>query len=287
MTKILASKTLIESEFSHLQTKCKELTDQGLKPKLSVILVGNNPASLLYVGNKKKKCEKMGADFELIELDEKISEADFLKEVDKLNKDPNVTGCFVQLPIPKHLGHINITQLINPKKDVDGFHLNTINKLYLNEPDGLIPCTPKGIITLLQKNNIEIQGKNVTIIGRSHIVGKPLSLLFNNLNATVTLCHSRTRDLKAHTKNADIIVSAIGVPHFLKAEHLRASKDQVIVDVGINKLDGKTVGDVAFDEIKDQVAAITPVPGGVGPMTVFSLMQNLLQTTQQLLKEKS
>lgn len=285
MTKILASKPIIDSVFPSLQMKCKNLTDQGLKPKLSVILVGDNPASLLYVKNKKLLCEKMGADFELVELAKDISEKEFLEEVNKLNDNPSVTGCFVQLPIPKHLAHINITQLINPKKDVDGFHLNTISKLYLNESDGLVPCTPKGIITLLQKSDIEITGKNVTIIGRSHIVGKPLSLLFNNLNATVTLCHSKTKDLSTHTKNADIIVSAIGIADFITSKHLREQKDQVIIDVGINKKDGKTVGDVAFEEVKDKVFAITPVPGGIGPMTVFSLMQNLLQTTENLLKE--
>jgi len=286
MTKILDAKSVINSKMQNLKDLSQSLAQKGLKPKLSVILVGDNPASLLYVGNKKKFCEKIDAEFELIKLPADISEEKFLYEVNRVNHDPSVTGCFVQLPIPKYLQHINITQLINPKKDVDGFHLNTINQLYMSDLTGIIPCTPKGIVTLLKENDIEIAGKDITIIGRSHIVGRPLSLLLNAYNATVTMCHSQTTNVENHTKNADIIISAVGIPHFITRKHINDHKNQIVIDVGMNKFEGKTVGDVDYQNVFDHVAAITPVPGGVGPMTVFSLMENLLITTQNILKEK-
>jgi methylenetetrahydrofolate dehydrogenase (NADP+) / methenyltetrahydrofolate cyclohydrolase len=285
MMKLLDAKSIIERNIPNLQDRAQQLTSQGLVPSLSVVLVGNNQASRRYVNNKAKFCKRIGVVFNLIELPQDISKETFLDTVDKINNDPSVTGCFVQLPVPKHLSNINITQLINPAKDVDGFHLNTINKLYLNELDGIIPCTPKGIITLLNENNIKIEGMNVTIIGRSHIVGKPLSLLFQALNATVTLCHSRTKDLKKHTINADIIVAASGVPHIITADHVNSNQSQVVIDVGMNQLDGKLVGDVYFAEVVEKVRAITPVPGGVGPMTVYSLMENLLLTTENIINK--
>lgn len=287
MTTELRAKPIIEAKIADLKAKSIQFSKRGLKPKLSVILVGNNPASLLYIENKKKRCQMIDADFELIQLDEDVTEDNFLAEVKKINSDPSVTGCFVQLPVPKHLEHINITQLINPLKDVDGFHLNTINQLYLNDMSGLIPCTPKGIVTLLKENSIEVQGKNIVIIGRSYIVGKPLFLIMNALNATVTLCHSKTQNIKEHTLQADIIICALGKAHFLTKEHINQEKNQVIIDVGINKLKDKTVGDVNFKEVSPLVQAITPVPGGVGPMTVFSLMENLIKTTENILKEGS
>jgi methylenetetrahydrofolate dehydrogenase (NADP+)/methenyltetrahydrofolate cyclohydrolase len=286
MTKILDAKSIINSKLPNLKELSCSLAIKGLKPKLSVILVGKNPASIIYIGNKKKHCEKISADFELIELPASVDEEKFLSEVDRLNNDPTVTGCFVQLPIPKHLQHINITQLINPLKDVDGFHLNTINDLYLGHLSGIIPCTPKGIVTLLKENNIELAGKNITILGRSSIVGKPLALLLNSYNATITMCHAKTEGIEKHTQNADIIISAVGVPHLIKRRHLNTSKKQIIIDVGMNKLNGITVGDVDYNEVFDHVAAISPVPGGVGPMTVFSLMENLLMTTENILKER-
>ncbi len=283
MTKILDAQSVINSKIDELIEKSQRLSSQGLKPNLSVILVGSNPASLLYVRNKEKFCKKIGADFNLITLPENIEKQEFLAQINKLNIDPKVTGCFVQLPVPKHLADIDITQLINPDKDVDGFHLDTVNKLYMNHLTGIIPCTPKGIITLLQSNDIQIQGKDIVVIGRSHIVGKPLTLLLQAHSATVTMCHSKTKDLRKHTKNADIVISAVGIAHLIDSSYIRAEKDQIIIDVGMNKLDGKTVGDVHFNEIKNNVAAITPVPGGVGPMTVFSLMENLLKTTEEIL----
>lgn len=285
MTKILNAATIIESKISHLSKKVSTLTSNGLKPNLTVILVGDNPASLSYIKNKSRFCERIGADFNLIQLEKDVTKETFLNEIDKMNNDPKVTGCFVQLPVSKHLQDIDITQLINPEKDVDGFHLNSIKQVYNGNLEGLISCTPKGIITMIKEAKIDLEGADVTIIGRSHIVGKPLSLLMEAHNATVTLCHSRTKDLKKHTKEADIIVAAVGNPEFLGTEYLSTTKKQVIIDVGVNKKNGKLVGDVDFENVKDKVATITPVPGGVGPMTVFSLMENLIQATDNILKK--
>ncbi len=285
MENLLKAKPLIEERIPQLRKECNLLTKQGLQPKLNVILVGNNDASLRYVGNKEKFCQRIGAKFELIKLPESISEDDFLGEIIKMNNDPLVTGCFVQLPVPKHLSHLDITQLINPEKDVDGFHLNTVNNLYLGKLDKIIPCTPKGILTLLEDRQIEISGANIVIIGRSHIVGKPLSLLLQAKDATVTLCHSKTKDLKDFTQKADIIISAVGVAHLIKAEHINQSRAQIIIDVGMNRLEGKLVGDVDTSEVAPLVKAITPVPGGVGPMTVFSLMENLIKTTKNIISK--
>lgn len=285
MENLLKAKPLIEERIPQLRKECNLLTKQGLQPKLNVILVGNNDASLRYVGNKEKFCQRIGAKFELIKLPESISEDDFLGEIIKMNNDSLVTGCFVQLPVPKHLSHLDITQLINPEKDVDGFHLNTVNNLYLGKLDKIIPCTPKGILTLLEDRQIEISGANIVIIGRSHIVGKPLSLLLQAKDATVTLCHSKTKDLKDFTQKADIIISAVGVAHLIKAEHINQSRAQIIIDVGMNRLEGKLVGDVDTSEVAPLVKAITPVPGGVGPMTVFSLMENLIKTTKNIISK--
>jgi methylenetetrahydrofolate dehydrogenase (NADP+)/methenyltetrahydrofolate cyclohydrolase len=286
MTKILKAQAVIDHKLPVLIEKAQELTKLGLKPKLSVILVGDNSASLIYIRNKKRFCEDLGIDFQLINLDESTDEAEFMGQLHIINNDPLVTGCFVQLPVPNHLAHIDITQLIHPTKDVDGFHLNSVNKLYLNKLDGIIPCTPKGIMTMLAENQIEIKGKNITIIGRSFIVGKPLSLLLTSMNATVTLCHSQTNNLNQHTKMADIIISAVGIPHYINRSFLNPAKNQILIDVGMNKLEGKTVGDIDFDDCHKHCRAITPVPGGVGPMTVFSLMENLLNTTENILKNQ-
>lgn len=286
MAKILKAKSVIEKKTEALVKKSNELTQSGLRPKLAVILVGNNPASLTYLKNKKKFCELIAAEFELITLPETVNEKDFLNSVTNINEDESVTGCFVQLPIPEHLQHINITQLINPDKDVDGFHINTVDQLYLKNLDGIIPCTPRGIITLLEDYKIEIASKNIVIIGRSYIVGKPLSLVLTAMDATVTLCHSKTTNLAEHTKGADIIISAMGRAHFINNTHLNHQGNQVIIDVGMNSINGKTVGDVDFEAVKDHCQAITPVPGGVGPMTVYSLMENLLTATTNIQARK-
>lgn len=283
MPTLLKAKPIIDAKLPALKQKCQELTAKGLTPKLSVIMVGNNPASQAYVRNKQRLCEKIGALFHLEHLSTHIAETDFLKQLDEINNDSSVTGCFVQLPIPRHLSHLDVTQLIKPEKDVDGFHLQTVNNLYMGNTSSIIPCTPKGIVTLLKENNIKLAGKDIVIIGRSHIVGKPLSLLLQCYDATVTLCHSRTKDLSKHTKQADIIISAVGNPKLLDENYIRHDQTQILIDVGMNKTDQGLVGDFDFENLQDKVKAITPVPGGVGPMTVFSLMENLLYTTENLI----
>ena len=287
MTKILTSKQLVDEHIPSLTEKCRELKTRGLSPLMKVILVGNNPASLLYIKNKKRLCEKIEADFELIHLEEGISENDFLSEVKKHNSDSKTTGLFIQFPLPDHLKKLPVANLISPKKDVDGFHPTNIYGLYSHGSEhGLYPCTPKGILELLKFNKIEIEGRNAVVIGRSLIVGKPLTILLSNENATVTLCHSKTNNIKHFTQNADIIISAVGKAKLIDKSYLRASGDQVLIDVGINHDDeGKLCGDLDFENIKDHCLAITPVPGGIGPLTVLSLIENLILATQKQLEE--
>ena len=286
MTKLLLAKDVVESNIPLLNNKCLELKKAGLVPKMRVIIVGDNPASVLYIKNKRKLCQRVSADFEIVELPESIGKEEFLKRIEEMNTDKSVTGCFVQLPIPKHLQDIDVTNLIDPHKDVDGFHAKSIINIYKDNKKGFIPCTPKGILKLLDHYKIELEGKHVVVIGRSLIVGKPMSLLLNNKNATVTMCHSKTRNLTEHTKSADIIISAVGKAKFLKSDYLNDSGNQILIDVGINKDENnKTCGDIDFDNVKDKVYAITPVPGGVGPLTVLSLIENLLLATENTLKD--
>lgn len=279
----MKSRPLVDKSVEELTVACAELKKQGVTPTMKVILVGNNPGSVIYTRNKKRFIEKFGAECEIIKLPESLEEDAFLKSVADIVNNDDVHGCFVQLPLPKQLAHINVGELIPPHKDVDGFNKANVMNLYQGEKgDGaLISCTPKGVVTLCNYYGIEIENKNVTIVGRSLIVGKPLSLLMTNHNATVTLCHSKTKDLSLFTKNADIIVMATGNAKFLKKEHLNDSGKQVIIDVGMTyDEDGKLCGDVDFENVKDHVSAISPAPGGVGPMTILSLAQNLLQAAQ-------
>lgn len=283
MTKLLIAKPIIDARIDELKKKCLELKKIGLTPKMQVLLVGENQASVLYVRNKKKLCEKVGADFVLKKLPSDIERSVFLDTIEKMNLDPSTTGCFVQLPIPQHLQDIDVTELISAEKDVDGFGASSIVGLYKNKSQGFIPCTPKGILTLFEYYNISLAGKNIVMVGRSQIVGKPLSLLLVNKNATVTLCHSHTKNLALITKSADIVITATGKSRYLTTDFLRDDKSQVIIDVGISKDDqGKTSGDVDFENVKDSVAAITPVPGGVGPLTVLSLIENLVLATEKI-----
>ncbi|WP_127715688.1 bifunctional 5,10-methylenetetrahydrofolate dehydrogenase/5,10-methenyltetrahydrofolate cyclohydrolase [Halobacteriovorax sp. HLS] len=285
-TIIMKSKPLIKESVENLKNRCSALKQEGIIPTMKVILVGDNPASLLYTRNKKKFIENLGAECEIIKLPSDLKEDDFLDHVADIVSDPSVHGCFVQLPLPKHLAHINVGELIPPYKDVDGFNKFNVMNLYQGEKGegALIPCTPKGIVTICNYYGIEIENKNITIVGRSLIVGKPLSLLLTNHNATVSLCHSKTQNLKDHTKQADIIIMAIGSAKFLTRDYLSDSKSQAIIDVGMNQdAEGKLCGDTDFHNIKDHVSAITPVPGGIGPMTILSLAQNLLQAAEKSL----
>lgn len=283
MSQILHSASLKKLITKGLKAECKELKEKNIFPQLKVLLVGSNPASIIYTNNKKRFCEKIGALCDIIPLNENITEAKFLKIVSEINNDSLVDGFLIQLPLPKHLSHLDVGKLVNQEKDVDGFHPENLYALLKNSygPKNFISCTPKGILTLLEENQIEISGKHIVIIGRSMIVGKPLALLLNNKNATVTLCHSKTDKLKEITKNCDILVSAIGIPNFIDETFISHNKNQVIIDVGMNTdTQGQLCGDVHFEKVKNLVFAITPVPGGVGPMTIISLAQNLLQASK-------
>lgn len=283
--KILAAQPLVEKIKKELIQRCESLKQIGVQPSMSVVLVGDNPASLSYIRNKKKLCEEVGASFQLLQLPSDITEEKFLKHLDELNQNPSIHGIIIQLPVSDHLKKLDLPNLITPKKDIDGFHGQNTQAIYTGTTDLklLLPCTPKGIINLLHFYGIELAGKHIVVLGRSLIVGKPLSMLLSNFNATVTLAHSKTQNLESLTKNADIIVAAIGKAHFLKKYHLSVEKKTIVVDVGMNTLQGKLTGD-ADPEIMDVAQAVTPVPGGVGPMTVVSLIENLITATENQLK---
>jgi methylenetetrahydrofolate dehydrogenase (NADP+)/methenyltetrahydrofolate cyclohydrolase len=283
MSTILMAGPVRLREVEILKERTKRLKQKGITPTLKVILVGNFRPSLIYTRSKKKFIEQLGGICEIIHLPEDIQERDFISEIQKISDHKLTQGCFVQLPLPRHLQHIEVGNLIPAHKDVDGFHQKNIYCLFKGQEEGsLIPCTPKGILTLLEFFNIDLKGKHVVILGRSQIVGRPLALLLLNHHATVTVCHSLTKDLKEVTKRADIIVSAIGKAKFLNRHFLDQNSKPVIIDVGINQDEnGKICGDVDFDDVKDFTQAISPVPGGVGPMTILSLAQNLLLATEK------
>ncbi len=248
------------------------------KPKLVVILVGDDPASKLYVQSKQKACEEVGVISETILLDSTITEEQLVLEIERLNNDPTVHGILVQLPLPKHLNETLIINTISDKKDVDGFHIYNKGRL-INNLETIVPATPLGVLTLLKEYNIEIKGKHAVVIGRSNIVGRPMAALLLNHDATVTICHRYTENLKQYTLIADIIVCAVGKPNLITADMVK--EGAVIIDVGINRLGKKVVGDVDFENVKDKASAITPVPGGVGPMTIAMLLSNLLKCYQK------
>lgn len=242
------------------------------KPKLAVVLAGDNPASLSYVKGKGRACEEVGMDFLLQHYPEDVSEEELLKAVSDLNADDGIDGIIVQLPLPKGLNEKKILDAIDPAKDVDGLHPVNTGKLFLGEKDGFVPCTAQGVVALLKEMGEEMCGKNAVIIGRSKLVGMPLTKLLLNENCTVTVCHSRTQELAKIASQADILVVAIGKPRFVTAEYIK--EGACVVDVGVNRVDGKLCGDVDFENVKDKCKAITPVPKGVGPMTITMLLEN-------------
>lgn len=287
MTKILASKELIQLQKSKFKEECANLSQKGITPTMKVILVGENPASVIYTRNKKKFIESIGGACEIIKLPADISEKTFLSEVDQIANNPEVHGCFIQLPLPKGLSHLDLSKLIPPEKDVDGFHPDNLDLLLRGDTgnNSLLPCTPKGIIKLCNHFGIEIQGKKVLVIGRSMIVGKPMALLVLNHNGTPTISHSRSEDIESIAKEADIIISAVGRAKFLDKSWL-GDKKPWIIDVGMNQDENKNLcGDVDTESIKDLVKGYTPVPGGVGPMTICSLVENLITATKRQTKE--
>ena len=275
MAIILDGKSLAKKIRQQLKSEINQFVEKGLRnPSLAVILVGNDPASEVYVKNKRKACEEVGINSLYIHLAEDTPEEELLRIIDKLNKDDDVDGILVQLPLPKHINPQKIITSILPEKDVDGFHPENVGKLSTGMKDVIIPCTPLGIWILLKEYGIQTFKKDVVIVGASNIVGKPMGLLFlRNEEATVSICHKNTKDLRKYTEDADILVVAVGKPNLITADMVK--RDVVLIDVGINRLeDGKLVGDTDFENIKDKAFAITPVPGGVGPMTVASLLIN-------------
>jgi methylenetetrahydrofolate dehydrogenase (NADP+) / methenyltetrahydrofolate cyclohydrolase len=278
---IIDGKEIAAKKKVEIAEEVNKLKKLGVTPGLAVILVGNNHASRTYVTNKEKTCRELGMHSVLIELPELTSQEELLTKIEELNGDPAIHGILVQLPLPKHIDETKVIESISPYKDVDGFHPINIGRMMTGQ-DAFLPCTPYGIMVLLEETGISVAGKHVVVVGRSNIVGKPVGQLFLNQHATVTYCHSRTTDLKYHTSQADIIVAAVGIANFIKAEHVK--EGAVVIDVGINRNEaGKLCGDVAFDEVSKKAGYITPVPKGVGPMTITMLMYNTLKSAKNTL----
>lgn len=275
MTQIIDGKRISQEIKEELKQEVAVLREAGKECCLAVIQVGNDPASSVYVRNKKRACEYIGVKSLSYELPESTTEEELLTLIGKLNEDQTVHGILCQLPLPKHIDEEKVLNMISPKKDVDGFHPQNVGALVVGQK-GFISCTPAGIIELLKRSNIEIAGKHCVVIGRSNIVGKPMALLMLRENATVTVCHSKTTNLKEICKEADILIVAIGKPQFVTADYVKDGA--VVIDVGIHRdAENKLCGDVAYDEVKDYTSAITPVPGGVGPMTIAMLMHNCVE----------
>ena len=273
--KALSEKVLkeIEKEHSELEKKV------GRKAGLAVIIVGENPASQIYVRNKIRACEKVGFHSETIRLDENITEENLLLEIEKLNNNSNIDGILVQLPIPKHIDGLKIINAISAEKDVDGFHTTNIGKMMIGDETGFLPCTPAGVVHMFEEYNINLEGKDVLVIGQSNIVGKPMTLLLIKKRATVQVCNSKTKNLSEKLQKADVVVAAAGSPKLVKASDVK--EDVVVIDVGINRVDGKLCGDVDFEEVSKKASFITPVPGGVGPMTIAMLIKNTFKSYKQ------
>ncbi|CAG9609304.1 bifunctional methylenetetrahydrofolate dehydrogenase/methenyltetrahydrofolate cyclohydrolase FolD [Pseudoneobacillus rhizosphaerae] len=277
---IIDGKQIAKKKHEEISREVEKLKIENIIPGLVVILVGNNPASRTYVKSKEKTCTNLGMNSILIELPETVSEVELLAKIEELNLDSSIHGILIQLPLPKHINEKKVIETIVPEKDVDGFHPINIGRMMTGQ-DAFLPCTPYGIMVMLEEMNIPIEGKHVVVVGRSNIVGKPSGQLFLNENATVTYCHSKTRDLKAITTQADILVAAVGRVNFITAEHVK--EGAVVIDVGINRNhEGKLCGDVQFQEVKEKAGYITPVPGGVGPMTITMLMYNTLKSAQNI-----
>ncbi len=276
MYKIIDGKKISSEIKDELKARVAELKAEGKSIALAVIQVGNDPASSVYVGNKKKACAYIGIESLSYELQEQTTEEELLKLIDKLNRDDKVNGILVQLPLPEHIDENKVIQAISPKKDVDGFHMQNVGALCVGG-EGYVSCTPLGIIELLKRSRISIEGKNCVVLGRSNIVGKPMSLLLLRENGTVTVCHSRTQDIKSITRQADILVVAIGKPRFVDETFIK--EGAVVIDVGIHRNEeNKLCGDVDFEKAAPHASAITPVPGGVGPMTIAMLMNNCVKS---------
>jgi len=286
-SKVLSGLDTAATVYESFNDRIKVLSTKGVVPGLCVVLVGEDPASQIYVRTKSKKLKSLGLISETIRLDADVTEQKLLSIIEDLNANSKFHGILVQMPLPEHINSQNVINSINPAKDVDGFHPENVGWLSIGKPR-FIPCTPKGIMRIFSHYNIDLTGKDIVVIGRSNIVGRPMSILVssNNANGTCTVCHSRTKNIYNYSKNADIIISAIGVPNFLKSEMIK--EDSVLIDVGINRIDSdnekgyKIVGDADYDSVFDKVSKITPVPGGVGPMTIAMLVENTIEAAENI-----
>ena len=275
---ILDGKVMSAELRAEIAQRVAALKERGVTPGLAVILVGNNPASEIYVRNKGKGCEETGMYSRTINLPEQTSQAELESEIEKLNADPAIHGILVQLPMPKHLDEQAALAKILPEKDVDGFHLINAGHM-MTGTEGVIACTPRGALYMIKSTGIDLNGKEAVVIGRSNIVGKPMAMLLLRENCTVTICHSRTKDLVEHTRRADILVAAVGKAGFVTADMVKPGA--VVIDVGINRVDGKVCGDVDFEHVKEKASWITPVPGGVGKMTITMLLDNTVEAAER------
>jgi methylenetetrahydrofolate dehydrogenase (NADP+) / methenyltetrahydrofolate cyclohydrolase len=270
-----------------LAARVAELKKNGVTPGLAFVRVGEDAASKIYVGRKEKACAELGIFSEIHILPEAASEKDLLALIAKLNSDSRLHGILVQAPLPKHISESKIYSAVLPEKDVDGFHPVNVGKLMLGDATGFHPCTPAGIVELLARSNVKTDGAEVVVLGRGNIVGKPMAAMLcqkgKNANATVTICHSATRDIKTHCRRADILIAAMGVPEFVRADMVKPGA--AVIDVGVNRVDGKLVGDVDFAAVQKVAGKITPNPGGVGPMTIAMLMQNTIRAAEQNSKQ--
>lgn len=293
--KNIDGKQISEAVNRETAAEVNELIEKhGVRPGLAVVLVGDNPASQVYVGSKVKKCQELGIHSEKIVLPKETTEEELLNVINTLNNDPAIHGILVQSPPPPHIDEAKIVEAISPRKDVDCFHPENVGRMFLGDHSGFLPCTPWGVMVLLERSGISPAGKHAVVIGRSNIVGKPMMALLtakgSHADATLTVCHSRTKNIEHYTRQADIIVAAIGKPEFLKADMVKDGA--VVIDVGINRVKDdkakngyKLVGDVAFDEVAKKASYITPVPGGVGPMTIAMLMKNTVRACRMTLKK--
>ncbi|MFD6439840.1 bifunctional methylenetetrahydrofolate dehydrogenase/methenyltetrahydrofolate cyclohydrolase FolD [Peribacillus sp. NPDC060186] len=278
---IINGKEIAEAVRQEISKEVQQLREKNIVPGLAVILVGDNQASQTYVRNKQKACEDLGMHSVLIKKPADLTQEELIQNIDELNQDDSIHGILVQLPLPEHIQEKAIIEAISPEKDVDGFHPINIGRMMTGQ-DAFLPCTPYGVMVMLEHIGYELEGKHVVIVGRSNIVGKPSGQLFLNADATVTYCHSKTKDLAYYTKQADVVVAAVGKRDTITSDHIK--EGAVVIDVGMNRNDeGKLCGDVAFEEVKNKASYITPVPKGVGPMTITMLMKNTVKSAQKAL----
>ncbi len=280
---IISGKTMSEEIRNDIRTRVEKLKNEyNYVPGLAVILVGDDPASEIYVNNKGKGCNEVGIHSETIRMKAETTQEELIGTIRKLNEDPSVNGILVQLPLPRHIDENAVLAEIVPEKDVDGFHLLNVGHM-MTGTEGVVPCTPKGALKMIRSTGIDLNGKEAVVIGRSNIVGKPMAMLLLQENCTVTMCHSRTKDLAAHTRNADVLVVAVGKAGFVTGDMIKPGA--VVIDVGINRVNGKVTGDVDFESASEVAGWITPVPGGVGKMTITMLLENTVEAAERLCRQ--